>query len=576
MERLEKKRINGHYYYYYSKWGWIGGRCRRLWQKYLGKPDDILHAVEGSGPTPTYAEVFHFGLSETLVKECRLAKIIDKVDAHCPKRQQGLSVGAYLAIAAFNRAMEPLSKSAMFDWLATTTLRRHFPHASKTALASQRFWDHMGHLEADMTRTIWKDIITDVIAREAMTLDAVCYDGTNFYTFIDTFNARCDIAKRGKNKQGRANLRQVSSALFCHAESQVPLYYEVYDGNRHDAKQFPVMIEHFHQFLRDTFGTTSHTPQLTLIFDKGNNSKDNFALVDTLKLHYVGSIKLSQVKDLATLSNQDSRWIPCQTLGLEQTKCFRVTQDIYGKTRTLLVTYNANLFETQCLTLHNDITKAMTELSALRQKLQDRAAGLIQGGKCPTVASITKQCQAMLSRPYMKQIMTYTVNKDDQDIPQLDYDIDHDVIKQLSDTYLGKNILLTDRAQWHDEQIIAAYRSQFHIENVFKDMKDRDIGSWWPLYHWTDQKINVHSLYCTIAVLLRALAHRRVKQGGIDISMKRLLAELDEIKEVIVLYPRKRGAKMAPQHTVLSKTSELQQSLLSILGIEQEEIVPLG
>jgi len=51
---------------------------------------------------------------------------------------------------------------------------------------------------------------------------------------------------------------------------------------------------------------------------------------------------------------------------------------------------------------------------------------------------------------------------------------------------------------------------------------------------------------------------------------------LDEIKEVIVLYPRKRGAQMAPQHTVLSKTSELQQSLLSILGIEPEEIVPLG
>ena len=107
-------------------------------------------------------------------------------------------------------------------------------------------------------------------------------------------------------------------------------------------------------------------------------------------------------------------------------------------------------------------------------------------------------------------------------------------------------------------------------------MKDRDIGSWWPLYHWTDQKINVHSFYCTIAVLLRALAHRRVKEAGIDISMKRLLAELDDIKEVVLLYPRKRGATTAPQHTVLSKTSELQQSLLSILHVKPEEMVPLG
>jgi hypothetical protein len=58
--------------------------------------------------------------------------------------------------------------------------------------------------------------------------------------------------------------------------------------------------------------------------------------------------------------------------------------------------------------------------------------------------------------------------------------------------------------------------------------------------------------------------------------MKRLLAELDDIKEVVLLYPRKRGAKTTPQHTVLSKTSELQQSLLSILHVKLEEIVPLG
>jgi hypothetical protein len=178
------------------------------------------------------------------------------------------------------------------------------------------------------------------------------------------------------------------------------------------------MIAPFHQFLRATFGTTSHTPQLTLIFDKGNNSQDTFALVDTLKLPYVGSIKLSEVKDLATISNHDARWMPWQTLGLEQTQCCRVTQDIYGKTRTRLVTYNAHLFETQCLTLHNDITKAMTELSAWRQTLQERAAGLMPGGTCPAIASITKQCQAMLSRPSLQQIMTYTVNKDDQDLPQ--------------------------------------------------------------------------------------------------------------------------------------------------------------
>jgi len=36
----------------------------------------------------------------------------------------------------------------------------------------------------------------------------------------------------------------------------------------------------------------------TLIFDKGNNSADNFALIDTLELPYVGSVKLDEHPDL--------------------------------------------------------------------------------------------------------------------------------------------------------------------------------------------------------------------------------------------------------------------------------------
>jgi len=467
MERLEKKRIKGHTYYYYAKWGRVNGKCRRLWQKYLGKPEDILHAVEGGGPRPQYAEVFHFGLAETLWQECQRANIIGHIDGHCPKREQGLSPGEYLALAALNRASHPLSKSAMFDWFATTTLRRHFPHASKAAFASQRFWDHMTRLESATTLAIWKAIITEVIAREAISLSSVCYDGTNFYTFIDTFNTQCQVAKRGKNKQGRSNLRQVSYALFCHADAQVPLYYEVYEGNRNDTKQFPVMIQKFHDFLTNSFGGTIDAPQVTLIFDKGNNSKENFRLIDTLKLHYVGSIKLGEVKELAEISHQDSRWASCQTIGLETTKCFRVTKEMYGKERTMIVTYNQHLFHTQYLTLQHDIAKAITELSALQQKLLDRTAGLIKGGKCPTVDSLTKQCQTILRRQYLKSIITCTVEKGDKNVPQLAYDIDSEVLNKLSDTSLGKNIIVTDREHWSNDQIIVAYRSQFNIENVF-------------------------------------------------------------------------------------------------------------
>jgi transposase len=249
MERLEKKIIHGNTYYDYSKWGTGNGKSRRIWQKDLGKLEDIVKAVDGGGPAPQYANIFQYGLGKTLWLECCRTKIINDVNARTPKRDQGLSVGDYIAIAAINRARHPMSKNALFEWFSTTILRREFPNACQKALSSQRFWDHRNHIQPEMTLRIWTHLIKNVIADEALELSSVCSDGTNFYTFIDTFNARCKLAKRGKNKQGRANLRQVSDALFCSAREQIPLYYTVYDGNLNDTTQFPVMREQFQEFL---------------------------------------------------------------------------------------------------------------------------------------------------------------------------------------------------------------------------------------------------------------------------------------------------------------------------------------
>jgi len=575
MERLEAKQISGRTYYYYSKWAWVDGKCRRVWQKYLGTLENIAKAVEG-GPAPLYAEIFQWGLPIALWKECCAAKVKKETDKLCPKRDQGLSVGEYIIIAAINRAICPNSKRSMWEWFSQTALLRQLPNASKTALASQRFWDHMDKIKGDTALSIWKNILKGVAERETIDLSSVSYDGTNFYTFIDTFNIRCEIAKRGKNKQGRNNLRQISYALFCTEDGHIPLFYDIYEGNRNDAKQFPLMLQKFHRLLNDLGGKTCAVPQTTLIFDKGNNSADNFALIDSLGLDFVGSVKLDEHKNLAHIPNSDPIFESCKAVELEGTKAFRVKKKVYGRQRILVVTYNQNLFNAQWLTLQNDISKAIEKLSLLKQKLEDRSNGLITRGKAPTLESVKKQCQSALTRQHLKRIITVTANKGSDDIPHLEYMIDTDAIHEVSNTYLGKNIIISSRENWDNAKIITAYRSQFIIEDVFKEMKDRNTGSWWPMHHWTDSKIKVHGLYCTIALLIRALMFRRIRKAGLRLSMKRVLKELDAIREVITIYPRKRQQKTERKQTVLSKISDVQQQLMSILLLKQGENRILG
>jgi transposase len=576
MERLEAKRVKGHTYYYYSKWARVDNRCRRVWQKYLGKLEDIVAACQGTGPAPVCAEVFQWGLSQALWQEATHAGLVEHVDRHCPKRRQGLTTGQYLAIAAINRAISPRSKRSMWAWFSQTVLRRHLPSASQSALSSQRFWDHMDAVKPEAATAVWKDLVKDVVDRERIDLSSICYDGTNFYTFIDTFNTRCSLAARGKNKQGRDNLRQVSYALFCAADGQLPLFYDVYEGNRNDAYQFSLVLKRFHDFFRELAGDATVVPETTLIFDKGNNSADNFGLLDSFSFKFVGSVKQGEHPELAEIPHTDPRFVGCASPGLKGTKAFRVIKTVAGALRVLVVTYNPKLAKMQWMTLEKDIAKATKRLSELQGRLAGRAAGLIKGGKRPTLASVGQKCRSILRRQYLKDVIRVAIEDDSKGHPQLTYDIDANALNRIAETHLGKTILISNRAEWSDERIIEAYRSQYLIEAVFKEMKDRTTGSWWPLNHWTDSKLRVHGLYCSMAQLLRSVMWRRVRRARLKISLRRLLSDLDDIREVVNLYPKQGKTKHQPQQTVLTRRSSRQQRLVEILGLEREKHHELG
>ena len=169
----------------------------------------------------------------------------------------------------------------------------------------------------------------------------------------------------------------------------------------------------------------------------------------------------------------------------------------------------------------------------------------------------------------MKQVITTTIRNVEGETPELEYAIDQTALSDIADTHLGKNIIISNRESWDDSRIIEAYRSQFIIENVFKEMKDRTTGNWWPMNHWTDSKIRVHGLYSTIALLLRTLMWRRVKAANIHLSMKRLLSELDDIRQVINIYPKKHRQKTERKQVVFSRTSELQEKLVAVLGLKE-------
>ena len=72
-------------------------------------------------------------------------------------------------------------------------------------------------------------------------------------------------------------------------------------------------------------------------------------------------------------------------------------------------------------------------------------------------------------------------------------------------------------------------------------MKNTHHVSFRPSFHWTDQKLKVHALYCVMSLLLCSLLRKEVHGKGMRLSIDRMLDKLATIREVHVLLSTGRG-----------------------------------
>lgn len=553
---LLKKIIRGHPYWYARECQRVAGKPTIVWQKYLGKAEAIATAMGApSQPVPPkQIALCDFAGPAALYDLIQQLELIATIDRHAGKRLQGVSVGTYIALAALNRCLAPTSKARFAEWYQATVLRRLLPVAPRQ-LTSQRFWDHMSYLDTDQIRAIETDLTRTLIERFALDLSCLLYDTTNFYTFIDSFNDAPSLAQRGKSKEKRTDLRIVGLALLVTQDFHIPLFHQVYPGNTHDAPTFAsiteTLVARYRLFAQ-------HVEGITLVYDKGNNSADNQAALDQSPYHFVGSLSPAQHPDLLRIPR--ARFAALAGEALEGVLAWRTRKHVLGAERTLVVTYNPDLFLTQSATILREVRKRTRKL----KELQLHLAHPSPKGTPPTAASVTTQVQAILTGRHMKELIRTEVTTQ-AGRPRLSYGMDQTAWSRLQRTLLGKNILFTDQTDWSDEAIVRAYRGQYHIEEAFKRMKNPHFVSWRPLHHWTDQKIRVHAFYCVLALLLSSLLRRTLAHKGIELSIVKIFETLEGIKEVALIY-RDPRSKTRPVITY-SGLSPLQKRLVDALDL---------
>src|ERR1039457_1558227 len=565
MASLYKKVVSGKPYWYLREMGWADGKPKLISDRYLGTGADIEALLDAREAAALPDRTRHLAFGDVaaawgMLADLGVAAIIGQA-ARARRSDAGASAGTYLVLAALNRLVAPCSKLGFADWWKTTAGDR-FARIGAGVLDHRRFWDAMQAVTLEQLEEISRRIALRVVEVSGVNCSSVALDMTNFATFIDTSNKKAPVAQRGKAKQKRSDLRLVGLGLVVTRDGGIPLTWHAYPGNRPDVTQFRAMIG---QLTRQYEAITTAVPgasggaDMTVVFDAGQNSQDNFDYLAGTGLRYVGSVPASDCPDLTALPATARVLVdPGRFTGLT---AYDTRRTVYGTDRRVILTHSPELHASQALGFDG------TTLAKAGRKLDELAATLARGKARRPREKVEAEITAITAKPWVRRVISWQLDGDKPPGLRLSWGTGTAARAALEEELFGKHVLITDHDDWPVADVIAAYRSQSEAEFSFRQMKDPSVVSFSPMHHWTEHNIRVHVFTCVLPLQIPPLRPRQPRRAGLDLSVRELLSQLAGIGETVLIYPSTGGRPKARRMTT-ELTSD-QQQLYEIFSLDR-------
>jgi transposase len=574
MASLIAKRKANKLYYYLVESGRVEGKPRIVHQTYLGSAEKVAALVQDrSAPLPLSATFRDLGLPGALWLAAKRTGVFDLLQSHWPAPRSGPSTAHYLLLAAIHRICDPGPKTEVSGWYEGTVLPSlwHFPAERFT---SQAFWDCFDAIRLsssgsepidrdDLDRAqlrllaLWKD-------QQLVSHRLLSYDSTNFYTFVASTNGRNTLAQRGHNKQGRHNLRQVGLSYVLDGIHGLSLCHHVYPGNVPDTEEFSISMPRLlrvlddNQIARDT---------VTLVFDKGSAALYNTLALDQSRVGWISALPWNQAPpEFREIPIEQLKPLTSDQPGVQAASAKLL---IHGKERLCVLKYSAPFLSEQIHSLTTSLAKTTQSLRRLSMELAQPDCTLKEANIRNKIARWLSSAQ------FLDELVRYELKREDGRW-RLQFDVDSSAFNRLMTRRLGRTVLMTNRMDWTEEQVIEGYGGQQQVEKVFRGLKDGDWLGWGPMYHWTDSKIRVHAFYCMLGISLLNYLHSLARRVCPRITVEQMKVELEGIYEFALLYPPQGEKGPHRTATVQSKQTLTQQMLSEALGLSELSPVKVG
>jgi transposase len=262
---------------------------------------------------------------------------------------------------------------------------------------------------------------------------------------------------------------------------------------------------------------------ITLVFDQGNNARATLRDVNR-EIHFVGAISPCHHKEIIEKANPSMYRV---SISDKEIDCYRTRTQIWDLDLTVVVYISEKLLQGQLRGIRQNIKKLFAALDRLKEKIR---LPVRQGPK-RTQQALEKRIRTLIASHDLGDLICWNLHELAEHAFDLTFWIDENRFKTLQDNWLGRRILITNRHDWSEEEIISAYWGQAQVEYAFKNMKNPFHLALRPQYHWTDQKIEVHGFICLLAFLLSMVLYKRAKErSGFKGSPHSLFENLSAIR----------------------------------------------
>ena len=456
----------------------------------------------------------YLGALPVLYRLLEALEVREIINRHCPTRAE-VDHGTVVLVLILNRLVAPRPLYKLVDWLAETVV------VHTLGVPAEKFNDdRLGRTLdaiAEQAPIIWVEIVQRALVRFDIDIRFLFYDLTAFVVHGAYTNS--ELVDFGFAHNTPSDKRKFKVGLTATADGNVPLWYQSWSGRTADSATVQDNMERLARLLE---WQPSSLTETLLIGDRATLNDELAVTYDTYGVHYLSGLQPQKKVHVTLLASVPEAQFYAHPL----------TTD-HGPTGywglPCAVPFNHNGQETVhrgLVVLSGPMRTALrrnraAKLRALRAELQQVEAKIGRPWY-RSVDQVQARAETRLRNSSVGHLMMVTAYEAAGEI-RLRWQVDRLALWRDMQRD-GRYLLVTNDPALTPRQMLRRYRSKDGVEKRFTICKQDLRVS--PIYLHQDQRIEAMLLVNMIALLTYSLLERQVRQRGLALTTRRLIAQL--------------------------------------------------